>query len=312
MGAEILSSRAIMGMYFLALELGSQIKWVNAISNATPYPSDQETEEYGWLGQVPGMREWVGGRHAKGLSDQSYKIRNKKYESTIQFLLNELRRDKTGQIQTRINEHVNRADSHWAELLTALLVAGESQVCYDGQYFFDTDHTEGESGTQSNLLSIDISTPTAPTSAEMANAIFKAVQQIMGFKDDQGKSMNSVAREFLVLTPTTFMQSTSSALSDTTIVDGGTSRTNTLASAKRFSVDFDVNPDLSWTDSFVVVRSDSQVPPLIRQEEDAVEVAAKAEGSEFEFDYDAHQYGLRAQRAAGYGFWQFACKVKFT
>lgn len=312
MGVEKLSSRAVQGMYFLRLAQAIALSWVVALSGSKPYPSDMETEEYGWLGQVPGMREWIGGRQAKGLRDQSYQIRNKKYESTIEFKLKELRRDKSGQVEIRINEHVDRADSHWAELLTDLLNAGEAEVCYDGQYFFDTDHEEGDSGQQSNLLSIDVATPTAPTAAQMSDAIFKAVQQLMGFKDDQGKSMNSAARKFLVLVPTTFMQVAASALSDTIIVDGGTSRTNTLVKNDRFSVEFDVNPDLDWTDGFVVVRTDSQVPPMIRQEEDDVEVSAKAEGSEFEFDYDAHQYGLRASRAAGFGFWQFCCKVKFT
>lgn len=312
MGAEKLTSRAVMGMYSLALEQPTGLPWVNLISNATPYGSDQETEEYAWLGQVPGMREWVGGRNAKGLRDQSYKIRNKEFESTLEFLVKELRRDKTGQIEMRISEHVNRADAHWAELLSTLIVNAEAQVCYDGEYFFDTDHTEGDSGTQDNDLTYAAATGTAPTAAEMSDAIFKAIQAMLGFKDDQGKPMNATASRFLVLIPPALMQVTASALSDTIIVDGSTSRTNTLVNTKKFSVEFDVNPYLTDATKFYVFRIDSQVPPMIRQEEVPVEVSAIAEGSELEFTHKKHQYGLFASRAAGYGFWQFACLTTFT
>lgn len=313
MGAEKLSSRAIMGMYYLALEQITGIPWINQISNPTPFGSDMETEEYGWLGQVPGMREWVGGRLAKGLTDQSYSIRNKEYESTLEFLVKEMRRDKTGQIDLRIQEHVERAQSHWAELLSDLLIAGESELCYDGQYFFDDDHVEGSSGSQSNDLTSAIVSATAPTAAEMSAAIFSTIQAMVGFKDDVGKPMNATARKFLVMVPTPFMKATLSALSDAIIVDGSTSRTNTLASPdKKFSVEFDVNPYLTWTDRFAVFRTDSRVPPIIRQEEVPVEVSAIAEGSELEFREKKHQYGLYASRAAGYGFWQFAALHTFT
>lgn len=301
-----------MGMYSLALEQPPSIGWIAQVSNGTPYPSDQETEEYAWLGQVPSMREWIGARLAKGLTDESYKIRNKEFESTIEFLVKELRRDKTGQIEVRVGEHVNRADSHWAQLLTTLLVSGESQVCYDGQYFFDTDHTEGDSGSQSNDLTYAAATGTTPTAAEMAAAIFQAITAILGFKDDTGEPMNDTAKQFVVMVPTALMQVTASALSDTIIVDGSTSRTNTLVTNGKFSISFEVNPRLTDATKFYVFRTDCQVPPMIRQEEVPVEVSAIAEGTELEFTHKKHQYGLYASRACGYGFWQFACLVTFT
>ena len=42
--------------------------------------------------------------------------------------------------------------AHWL-MLTTLMIAGESSLCYDGQYFFDTDHSDGASGTLSNSIS---------------------------------------------------------------------------------------------------------------------------------------------------------------
>ena len=59
-----------------------------------------------------------------------------------------------------------------------------------------------------------------------------------------------------------------------------------------------------WTDKFAVNREDSPIKPFIRQTEQEVELKVKAEGSEFEFDNDAWQFGLDGWRGVGYGYWQ--------
>ena len=68
----------------------------------------------------------------------------------------------------------------------------------------------------------------------------------------------------------------------------------------------------AWTDKFVIFRTDGSVKPLIRQEEVAVAIKAKAEGSEYEFDNDAHQYGVDTWRNVGYGYWHRACLSTFA
>jgi hypothetical protein len=46
----------------------------------------------------------------------------------LEVLLDELRRDKTGQIMTRMQELADRAQTHWASLLSALLIAAPSTI----------------------------------------------------------------------------------------------------------------------------------------------------------------------------------------
>ncbi len=70
-----------------------------------------------------------------------------------------------------------------------------------------------------------------------------------------------------------------------------------------------MNPRLTWTDKFGVFRTDSPIKAFIRQSEGGPELKAKAEGSEFEFDNDAWQFGIDAWRSVGYGYWQRACLV---
>ncbi len=309
MGAVTLSSRAIIGEFYNTLEQNTGAIWVPGVS--AMFESNQESETYKWLGMAPAMREWVGGRHAKGFRENGITIVNKTFESTLEVLLNEMRRDKTGQIMVRVRELAERTNAHWAKLLSALIVNAESAVCYDGQYFFDTDHSEGDSGTQSNDIQSNITTTTAPTAAEMETAILKNVEQLLGFKDDQGEPMNEEAMRFLVMVPVPFMAATAAALKNPVIVDGSGSRTNTITNLGGFQFEMAVNPRLNWTEKFAVFRTDGQTKPFIRQEEEGVTVSAIAEGSELEFNENKHRYGVKAIRNVGYGYWQHACLTTF-
>ena len=310
MAAITLGSRAIIGRFYQALEQDAGVGWVDPISML--FQSDQASETYAWLGQSPAMREWIGGRDAKGFRENGITIANKKYEATLEIPLDWMRRDKTGQIQVRIDEMAQRANAHWAKLLTALIEAGESANGYDGQFFFDTDHSEGDSGSQSNDISVDITTTTAPTAAEMETAILIATQKIMGFKDDQGEPMNEAARRFVVMVPTPFMAATAAALNNPIITTGSTSFTNTLVNLGGFSYQLAINPRLTWTTKFALFRADGGASAIIRQEEEGLQISALAENSEEEFRHDRHLYGIKAMRNAGYGYWQKACLVTFT
>lgn len=135
---NLITSRAVIGAYYARLDTNPGLAWVNGISNL--FNSDQESETYAWLGQSPALREWVGGRHAKGFTENGITIRNKHYESTLEVALADVRRDKSGQIMARVSDFADRAQTHWASLLSTLLINGASALCYDGQYFFDTDH----------------------------------------------------------------------------------------------------------------------------------------------------------------------------
>ena len=50
---------------------------------ATIITSNTNSNTYGWLGQFPQLREWVGARVVKDISESAYAIVNKKYEATL-------------------------------------------------------------------------------------------------------------------------------------------------------------------------------------------------------------------------------------
>jgi hypothetical protein len=140
----------------------------------------------------------------------------------------------------------------------------------------------------------------------MEIAILASVTQLLSFKDDEGEPMNEGANSFGVMVPIPFMGAALAALKNATIVDSSGSRVNTILSSG-FNFQLWANPRLTWTTKFATFRVDGNTKPLIRQEEEPVQVDAIAEGSELEFNQKMHHYGVSASRNVGYGFWQHAC-----
>lgn len=327
MSAYGLSSRAIIGEFYLRLEQAIGNSWIGAIS--MPFGSDQGSEIYKWLGMSPTMQEWVGGRKAKGLRESGITIINKKFEATMEVMVEELRRDKTGQILVRIREMADRTAAHWAKLLSAEILLGESKACYDGQFFFDTDHSEGDSGTQDNDLAITLTSlpivagpdkgkPDLPSPEQMMHCIMRAIQQIYSFKDDEGEPMNELARNFMVMVPTRLWAPAASAVSLPNLAGGMSNILPGLTGSQGIKIDVVQNARLDGTwglsgspeqGQFAVFRTDGNAKPFIRQSETDVVMSAIAEGSELEFNEDKHHYGVKADRNVGPGFWQHSTLV---
>lgn len=308
-----ITSRLMLGEFKRALETAMPPAWFPMVANQ--FKSDQASEEYPWLSATPALREWLGGRNANSFTESSISISNKDWESTLDIAVKDLRRDKFDMIRPRIQDLVKRAMTHPASILSTLIDNGETGTCYDGQYFFSASHAEGSSGTQSNDISVTIaSTPasvhgitTAPSVEELQIAIGTAVATMMGFKDSAGEPTNEDASSFLVMAPAPYYNAALQAV--TGMQQVGASQTILEALKGDFNISAVINPRLTWTTKFAVFRTDSYIKPFIFQRETDITVGAKAEGSEYEFDNKAHQYGVDYSGNVGYGLWQRACLV---
>ncbi len=114
---------------------------------ATPVPSSTKSNTYGWLGQFPKLREWAGDRAVKNLAAHGYSIVNKDFEGTVAVPRSDIEDDEYGVFRPLFEEMGFAAATHPDELVFGLLAAGFSTPCYDGQYFFDTDHPVGNEET---------------------------------------------------------------------------------------------------------------------------------------------------------------------
>ena len=312
-------SSKIVGDFFAALQEYMASSWIERLSMR--FSSSAEQETYKWLGFPPAMREWIGGRHAKGFRENGLTIINKDFEATLEVPVSWLRRDTTGQLRIRINELARRAGGHWAKLLSTLIQNGTgstSGLCYDGQYFFDNDHSEGNSGTQLNLLAaaqvpaLNVTTATAPTTTEAVKAILGVIGYMLSYKDNEGEPMNSEAREFLVMTGVELWPYLVPAIVSQQITSG---ETNVIEALRKegFNINIVANPRLtSFTDKFLCFRTDAPAKSFISQEEVPIEMDVIGEGSEEEFKNKRHLYGVKATRNVGYGYWQYAAHATLS
>lgn len=130
------------------LYTGFSTAYQNAFTGVTPLytrvaltvPSTTRSNEYGWLGQFPRIREWIGDRVVHNLETHGYTIRNRSFESTIAVSRDDIDDDNLGIYTPIFSEFGRSAATFPDELVWPLLVAGFATACFDGQYFFDTDH----------------------------------------------------------------------------------------------------------------------------------------------------------------------------
>lgn len=103
-------------------------------------PSTADIENYGWMKELPGMREWVGQRVVHNLEASGAQLRNKNYEHTIGVDRNNIEDDKLGIFAPMFSMQGEIVARHPDELVWGLLPTGFAIKGFDGQYFFDTDH----------------------------------------------------------------------------------------------------------------------------------------------------------------------------
>ncbi len=103
-------------------------------------PSGTLEEEYGWLGEIENVREWIGPRQTTALTRYAYRIRNRDWERTVEVDRNVIEDDRYGVYGPKfemMGRSIARAPNR---LVYSTLLGGFANPCYDGQPFFDADH----------------------------------------------------------------------------------------------------------------------------------------------------------------------------
>lgn len=315
-----LGSRGIIGSFYRRYEMDLAGAWAPRVSFMND-STNQKTEVYKSLGAGPFPRKWVGGRKATGMKVYSITVENELYESTLNVNIDDLRRDKTGQIMVRVGEFSNGFVDHWNSLVTDLITngaTGGTGLAYDGQNFFDTDHAIESSGTINNNVTatevpaLNVTTAAAPTQSEMAACILGCVQYMYGWKDENANPVNGSARDFGIVVPVNLLGPTAGAIYSERL-DGGDS--NRLMSASRsmgLNLSVMVNPRLSTTTEFYVFRLDGANKPFILQDETGIQIEVLGPNSDHAFYHNEYLFGGKANRGAGYGEFLHALKATLS
>lgn len=121
---------------------------------ATLVPSTTAQEDYSWLGEFSRLREWIGDRQINRMKVYDYSLKNKKFEATEGIPAERIEDDNYGILNPKFQDMGYASSTHPDELIFALLAAGFTTTCYDGQYFFDTDHPVGEDDQEQSVSNL--------------------------------------------------------------------------------------------------------------------------------------------------------------
>jgi phage major head subunit gpT-like protein len=257
--------------------------------------SSADTEKFGWLGAAPTMQEWKDEKAPKGLLDFDYSIKNVPYEATLGVDKFTLRNDQLGAVKIRISDLASRAKLFPIKLLINLLAAGTTGLCYDGQAFFSASHSEGSSGTQSNIVS-----GTGTTLAQVSADFTSARAKMWNFKDDQGEPFFEGDLKLLVVAPPALQGVLEQMLNASFI----SNTENVLKGAAQLHIASRLS-----TNDWYLLEMGGAIKPLVLQENMPVTFGALEQNSESGFLRKHYYYGVEWYGNVGYGLWQKAVKI---
>lgn len=280
--------RGFKGNFDMALEAAQ----TDITPLAMTVTSEGSEELYNWFGPVPKMKEWIGDRQVDELRAYSQTIVNKDWANGIRINANDIADDKLGMIAPRIASLAQMAAQHQYEMLIDLLISGFTTTCYDGQYFFDTDHVDGNGSAQSNK----------GTTALAADGVAynAAIQALMSIQDEKGTYLR-IQPTHLIVGPK--LRSIALALVEADTVSTGGANVN-FGTTKLI-----VEPKLNGTydDYWFVIAGGGPVKPLVLQQREAVQFIAQDDpSSEGYFNRKEFRYGANWRGNVGFGLWQLA------
>lgn len=143
------------------LGIGFQTAFKGAFGGVTPtytkyatvVTSTTAAEDYGWLGDMPRMREWFGERVINKLSASGYSLRNRSFEMTVGVNKTAVEDDNIGIYGAQFVAMGKAGAIFPDELLFELMAAGWDEKCFDGKPFFSKEHPieiGGEKTTYAN------------------------------------------------------------------------------------------------------------------------------------------------------------------
>ena len=253
---------------------------------ATVVTSTAAEETYAWLGDIPGMREWIGDREIQNLSGHGYTIHNKEFELTVGVKRKDIMNDKIGLYNPSVEMLGESAAMHPDELCFGLLSDGFNQKCFDEQTFYSDKHKIGDKQVSNKMAS--------PLSLE---SYAEARSSMMGLKNGKKKSLGLVPN-LLVVPPALEKKAREILMADQ--ING---TTNTMKGTATLHVEPRLNTDTEWH----LLCTTRPVKPVIYQQRQKPKfVSMTAETSTNVFMSGEYLYGVDSSGNAGYGFWQMA------
>jgi len=241
-----------------------------------------------WGGQVPTMKQYVGDLKFDQIEAYNWEISVSKWGAGLEINRDDIEDDELDWVRPYIAGMGTEARQHPMREVAALLEAGDTGLCYDGQYFFDTDHVDGAGPTQSNKI----------TGALTADKVQEMRQTMARLKDTKSRP---VPRRLTHLLVPPELEKT--ALTIATTEFGSSGATN--IEKGRFQVL--VSPHLTSAVKYYGFDLSTPFRPIHVYWRARPEFTAQDNPTdENAFVRETFRYKARSRFGRGYGLWQFA------
>ena len=271
--------------------------WYDKVSSTIP--SDGNANVYGWMAELPEMREWIGERTIANLKEYAYTLANRRYELTYAIKRDDIKDDKLAVYATHFTQLGQRTKKHPDLLMAAAMNGGQSSpILYTTQPYFSTAHLvdpfNATAGTYSNYSSSGMA---------LTAANFEAVRYaMMAYKGESGTPLGIVPN-LLVVPPALEMQARRILTSSMIPAPGGAQpgfapEANVLESAAEIVVATDLQ---AYPTTWYLMDTTRGILPFVYQLREASEfamlVAATDPGV---FDKNEYHFGSTIRDAVGY------------
>lgn len=259
---------------------------------AMKIPSTGSQTDYAWLSRFPRMRKWVGDKVLKSLAAFKYTIANDDFEATVEVDRNDIEDDNVGIYGPQAQEAGYSAKQLPDELIGDLVNGAFANLCYDGQYFCDTDHSVAGASV-SNKGTAVLSCATQAAAIASYGAARAAMRQ---FKDDEGRPMG--IRPNVLLVPPALEDTANVLMTADRLEDGKPNPYKGTATVV-------VGDWLTSTTAWFLLDTSRPIKPFIYQERKApVFVQQTDSNADDVFMRKKFKFGAEARAAAGYSLWQ--------
>lgn len=257
-------------------------------------PSGSSQNDYAWLSRFPRMRKWLGDKVIKSLAAFKYTIVNDDWETTVEVDRNDIEDDQIG-IYAPMAQEAGFSSKQLPDEIDADLKNGAfAGTCYDGQYFYDTDHpVAGASVSNKGTAALS-----AATTAAAAASYGAARTAIMSITDDEGRPL-ALIPDVLEVPPA--LEATARLICESDKL------TDQSPNPWKGTARVLVNPRLTSSTAWFLHVTNRPLKPFVFQRRKApVFVSQTDMNADNVFMRKNYLFGAEARCAGGYGLWQMS------
>lgn len=261
---------------------------------ASTIPSGSRGNVYPMTAKLAKLREWEGERRIINAKSYRQVIDNLSYELTLEIDRDDIEDDNIGVYNMTVDEMGQQARLWPDDLVFAAVLAGGTDVAYDGTAFFSNSHALGSS-TIDNLIGSTALTPDN----------FAAVRAaMMEYAGEDGESLR--VNPNVLLVPPALEYKARKIVVASTVLETSAAVDNVQRGLAEVVVAPQLAASAGGSDTtWYMLDCSRPIKPFIFQQRQAPEmVSLTAPSDEYVMLRNKFLYGVKARGAAGYGpFW---------